>query len=110
MVSAGEVVVNLLGNARAHTPAGSTVTVGLSTEDGSVLLRVSDDGPGIPAEVRTHIFDPFFTTKAPGSGTGMGLDTARRIVEQRHNGSITFDTGDDGTTFHVWLPLDGVKK
>ena len=67
-------------------------------------------GPGIPDEARPHIFDPFFTTKAPGSGTGMGLDTARRIVEQRHCGSITFDTGDEGTVFHVWLPLDGVKK
>ena len=40
----------------------------------------------------------------------MGLDTARRIVEQRHRGSISFDTGDGGTVFHVWLPLDGVKK
>ena len=67
-------------------------------------------GPASPTDVRTHIFDPFFTTKAPGSGTGMGLDTARRIVEQRHRGSLTFDTGDGGTTFHVWLPLDGVKK
>ena len=59
---------------------------------------------------RTRIFDPFFTTKAPGSGTGMGLDTARRIVEQRHSGSLTFDTGEGGTVFHVWLPLDGMKK
>ena len=67
-------------------------------------------GPASREEARPHIFDPFFTTKAPGSGTGMGLDTARRIVEQRHCGSITFDTGDGGTVFHVWLPLDGVKK
>ena len=51
-------------------------------------VDIADDGPGIPADVRTHIFDPFFTTKAPGSGTGMGLDTARRIVEQRHRGSL----------------------
>ena len=73
-------------------------------------VDIADDGPGIPADVRTRIFDPFFTTKAPGTGTGMGLDTARRIVEQTHRGSLTFDTGEGGTTFHVWLPLEGTKR
>ena len=67
-------------------------------------------GPGIPDDVRQRVFDPFFTTKPPGSGTGMGLDTARRIVEQRHGGSLAFDTGSDGTVFHVWLPLEAKGK
>ncbi len=40
----------------------------------------------------------------------MGLDTARRIVEQRHRGSLTFDTGDGGTTFHVWLPVEDTTR
>jgi signal transduction histidine kinase len=40
----------------------------------------------------------------------MGLDTARRIVEQRHNGSLTFDTSEGGTTFHVWLPVEGTTR
>jgi signal transduction histidine kinase len=62
-----------------------------------VRVDIADDGPGIPEEIRTRVFDPFFT--------GMGLDTARRIVEQRHRGSLAFDTGADGTVFHVWLPL-----
>jgi signal transduction histidine kinase len=51
------------------------------------------------------VFEPFFTTKEVGRGTGLGLDTARRIVAERHGGSLTFDTGSGGTTFHVWLPL-----
>ena len=105
-----QVWTNLLDNAIGALGENGEIKVTTGPDNGCIKVDIADDGPGIPAEVRTHIFDPFFTTKAPGSGTGMGLDTARRIVEQRHNGSITFDTGDDGTTFHVWLPLDGVKK
>jgi signal transduction histidine kinase len=105
-----QVWTNLLDNAIGALGADGEIRISTRPDNGCIKVDISDDGPGIPEEARTHIFDPFFTTKAPGSGTGMGLDTARRIVEQRHHGSLTFDTGDTGTTFHVWLPLDGVKK
>jgi signal transduction histidine kinase len=68
-------------------------------------VDIADTGPGIPPEVGSRVFEPFFTTKDVGHGTGLGLDTARRIVEERHGGSLTFDTSDGGTTFHVWLPF-----
>jgi signal transduction histidine kinase len=51
------------------------------------------------------VFDSFFTTKDVGQGTGLGLATARRIVVDRHEGALTFDSEPGGTTFHVWLPL-----
>jgi signal transduction histidine kinase len=105
-----QVWTNLLDNAISALGETGHIEVTTSADNGCIKVDIADDGPGIPVEARSHIFDPFFTTKAPGSGTGMGLDTARRIVEQRHRGSISFDTGDTGTTFHVWLPLDGVKK
>jgi signal transduction histidine kinase len=105
-----QVWTNLLDNAISALGEDGHINLTTSPDNGCIKVDVADDGPGIPVEARSHIFDPFFTTKAPGSGTGMGLDTARRIVEQRHRGSISFDTGDTGTTFHVWLPLDGVKK
>jgi signal transduction histidine kinase len=105
-----QVWTNLLDNAIGALGEDGHILIATSPDNGCIKVDITDDGPGIPADVQAHIFDPFFTTKAPGSGTGMGLDTARRIIEQRHCGSITFDTGDGGTTFHVWLPLDGVKK
>jgi signal transduction histidine kinase len=105
-----QVWTNLLDNAIGALGETGEITITTSRDNGCVRVDIADDGPGIPEDVRSRIFDPFFTTKAPGAGTGMGLDTARRIVEQRHNGSLTFDTGEGGTTFHVWLPLEGTKR
>jgi signal transduction histidine kinase len=72
-----------------------------------VRVDIADDGPGIEEGVRERIFDPFFTTKDVGEGTGLGLDTARRIVVERHRGSIDVDSRPGNTVFHVWLPTDG---
>jgi signal transduction histidine kinase len=100
-----QVWTNLIAN--AIDAVGETGTITLSTRrDGDcVVVDVADTGPCIPPEVRSHVFEPFFTTKGVGQGTGLGLDTARRIVEGRHSGSLSFDTDEQGTTFHVWLPL-----
>ncbi|HET6547704.1 MAG TPA: ATP-binding protein [Solirubrobacter sp.] len=100
-----QVWTNLIDNAIAALGDAGTLTVRTAADNGCVRVDIADDGPGIPEAVRARIFDPFFTTKPPGSGTGMGLDTARRIVEQHHRGSLSFDTSERGTVFHVWLPL-----
>jgi signal transduction histidine kinase len=100
-----QVWTNLIDNAIDAVGDSGTITVRTSRDGDCILVDIADTGPGIPAEARTHVFDPFFTTKDVGRGTGLGLDTARRIVEDRHGGSLAFDTDDRGTTFHVWIPL-----
>ena len=100
-----QVWTNLLDNAIDAVGQSGTITVSTKRDGDCILVEIADTGPGIPPEARAHVFDPFFTTKDVGRGTGLGLDTARRIVEDRHGGSLTFDTGESGTTFHVWIPL-----
>ena len=74
------------------------------------MVEIADDGPGIPAEVLENIFDPFFTTKGVGNGTGLGLDTARRIVEERHRGSLGVESRPGATSFRVRLPLEATAR
>ncbi len=81
-----QVWTNLLDNAIGALGETGTITITTLPDNGCIRVDIADDGPGIPDDVQSRIFDPFFTTKAPGSGTGMGLDTARRIIEQRHGG------------------------
>jgi signal transduction histidine kinase len=100
-----QVWTNLLDNAIDALGDSGTLTVSTRRDGPCILVEIADDGPGIPEDIRPHVFDPFFTTKDVGAGTGLGLDTARRIVEERHTGTLKFDTGRAGTTFHVWLPL-----
>jgi signal transduction histidine kinase len=97
-----QVWANLVDNAIDAAPGGR-VRIEAAAADNSVVVRVVDNGPGIPGDVAKRIFDPFFTTKGIGEGTGLGLDIARRIV-QRHRGAIDVSTGPDGTEFRVTLP------
>ena len=72
---------------------------------GGAIVEITDDGPGIPEEIRERIFGSFFTTKDAGKGSGLGLETARRIVVDRHDGSLTVDSEPGRTTFPVRLPF-----
>jgi signal transduction histidine kinase len=100
-----QVWTNLLAN--AIEALGESGRIRITTARDGVCARVdiADDGPGIPAEIQDRVFDPFFTTKDVGEGTGLGLDTARRIVTERLNGSLEFESEPGRTVFHVWLPL-----
>ena len=69
------------------------------------ILEVSDTGGGIPAENMSRIFDPFFSTKEVGKGTGLGLSMAYGIMEENHGRIYVKDTGPEGTTFALELPL-----
>lgn len=74
--------------------------------DGSwVIVEITDDGPGIPAEIQDRLFDPFFTTKAPGEGAGLGLNVSHNVVVQKHGGSIDVRSEPGATCFRVRLPL-----
>jgi signal transduction histidine kinase len=98
-----QVWANLVDN--ALDAARSRVTVAAGRRGHSVVVRVVDDGPGLPPEIRERIFDPFFTTKPVGQGTGLGLDIARRLV-LRHHGAIEVDSRPGHTQFSVTLPID----
>jgi signal transduction histidine kinase len=100
-----QVWTNLIHNAIDALGESGTITIATRRASECAVVDVSDDGPGIPAACRPRIFESFFTTKQVGKGTGMGLEVARRIVVDRHDGSITFDSEPGRTTFHVSLPF-----
>ena len=107
-----QVLLNLLVNAaHAIAQAGRSAKDGLirvmtRTEAGHVVIRVEDNGTGIPASIRDQIFNPFFTTKEVGKGSGQGLSITRDIVVAKHGGAIRFDTETGrGTTFSIEMPL-----
>ena len=112
-----QVFLNLIVNA-AHaigdvvqgTDRKGTIRVTTAADGDHVVVRVADDGAGIPAELRGRVFDPFFTTKAVGKGSGQGLAIARNIVVAKHGGSIAFETEvGRGTTFIVRLPVGDLE-
>jgi signal transduction histidine kinase len=105
-----QVWTNLLDNAIDAIGEQGTITITTRLDGPCVQVDIADDGPGIDPGVREHIFDPFFTTKEVGTGTGLGLDTARRIVTERHRGSIAVDSEPGRTVFHVWLPTERAAR
>jgi signal transduction histidine kinase len=84
--------------------SGGRVEVLAARHGESLVIRVIDNGPGIPDPIRERIFDPFFTTKPVGQGTGLGLDLVRRLV-RRHEGTVDVDSRPGRTEFRVTLPL-----
>ncbi len=106
-----QVLINLCTNARDAMPAGGTITISTAREtddadpaNSRIVLRVADQGHGIPETVRPRIFEPFFTTKDRRKGTGLGLAVVHGIVKQ-HGGKVTVQsTIGKGTAFEVRLP------
>ncbi|MEH2079477.1 MAG: GAF domain-containing protein [Nostoc sp.] len=71
-----------------------------------IVIRIADNGLGIPEEARSHIFDPFFTTKAPGKGTGLGLSISHQIVVEKHHGKMKCSSQlGEGTEFLIEIPI-----
>ncbi|MEI6699130.1 MAG: ATP-binding protein [Mycobacteriaceae bacterium] len=103
-----QVVANLLANARVHTPAGTTVTLSLTADDDSAVLRVLDDGPGIPAELQPEVFERFARADTARShvdgSTGLGLAIVSAVV-RAHHGSIGLSSAAGKTEFTVRLPM-----
>jgi signal transduction histidine kinase len=96
-------VVNLLRNASDAIEGQGEVWVATSRHDDEVVIRVTDTGKGIPPEVQDRVFEPYFSTKK--AGTGLGLPTTRRIVEE-HGGTLGFSSEPGkGTQFAIHLPL-----
>ena len=112
-----QVVVNLLANARVHTPAGSHVTTTLAREGDTLIVRIHDDGPGIAPDMRDRLFERFArgdsSRERRTGSTGLGMSIALAIV-QSHGGSIDVDSStapeDHGTTFSVRLPAAVVEE
>ncbi len=107
----GQVLLNLITNARAAMKGGGTLTIGTRPDGEFVELWVGDTGTGIRKRDLGHIFDPFFTTKAPGEGTGLGLSISHGIIE-RAGGTMAVESrheeesgeAQSGTIFTVRLP------
>ncbi|MGV0103015.1 GAF domain-containing protein [Nostoc sp. DSM 114160] len=84
-----------------------TIWINTQVINNQVVIRIADNGLGIPEEVRSHIFDPFFTTKAPGKGTGLGLSISYQIVAEKHHGQMKCSSKPgEGTEFLIEIPID----
>ncbi|MDZ7953791.1 GAF domain-containing protein [Nostoc sp. DedQUE09] len=84
-----------------------TIWINTQAVNNQVVIRIADNGLGIPEEVRSHIFDPFFTTKAPGKGTGLGLSISHQIVVEKHHGQMKCSSKPgEGTEFLIEIPID----
>ncbi len=113
-----QVVMNLVLNALDAMPAGGRIRIATTEaevgEDAAqkravpagecILLSVSDNGRGIPADALAHIFEPFFTTKGDGKGTGLGLSTVQRIVRESGGGIWAQSAPGKGASFTICLP------
>lgn len=96
-----QVLVNLVANAlAAQPPSGGRVGVAAFEADDEIVVRVEDNGSGVPEEIRADLFKPFATSRTDGGGTGLGLFLARKILEE-HGGTLRFLPGEGKTVFEA---------
>ncbi len=95
-------IANVLINAGQAAPIQGHISITTETKKDRLLLKITDNGPGIPDEIKEKIFKPFFTTKT--TGTGLGLAMVKRVIEA-HAGNIFFQSGPKGTLFIIEIPL-----
>lgn len=104
-----QVVLNMIVNARdAITASGKDGVISIATtcDDEWAIVRISDNGAGIPTQVRERIFDPFYTTKEIGKGSGQGLAIAHNVIVNKHHGKLEVQSRPgEGATFEIKLPL-----
>jgi signal transduction histidine kinase len=105
-----QVWTNLIDNAIDAVHGDGNIKIRTARENDRVLVEISDDGPGIPEEIRERIFEPFFTTKDVGMGTGLGLDVSYRIVVEELGGEIRVFSEPGDTRFVVRLPISPTKE
>jgi signal transduction histidine kinase len=99
-----QVWTNLIQNAQQALGGKGTITIETLLDGPAAVVRVIDDGPGVPPDVLPRIFEPFFTTKPKGEGTGLGLGICRQII-QKHGGDLSCTSVPGHTVFEVRLPV-----
>lgn len=105
------VLENVVSNALKYTPKGTRITLQMESRKEQAEIRIGDNGPGIPKEIRGHVFDPFViadSSRTSGSGTGLGLSIARRIIEDHHGTMNLLDA--PGTVYEIVLPIDHAQS
>ena len=111
-----QVLMNMIVNSahaieertQSGSPEPGRIVIETSVSENVVCIAIRDNGAGIPAEMETQIYDPEFTTKPPGKGTGLGLAIVKDIIENKHHGSVEFQSEVGiGTTFRIKLPIEG---
>jgi len=108
LVNAAHAIADVVGDASAGK---GLITVSTQRDINETVVRISDTGTGIPEVVRDRIFDPFFSTKDVGKGSGQGLAIARKIVVDKHKGTLDFETEEGkGTTFIIRLPISILRE
>jgi signal transduction histidine kinase len=100
-----QVWTNLIDNAVDAMDGTGTLRVETRAERGNVVVEIGDTGPGMSPEVASRAFEAFYTTKEVGKGTGLGLDIARRIIVERHGGTIDIDSRPGETVLRVRIPV-----
>lgn len=93
-------------NIKKNNISEGIINVNVTCLDDDVIIKISDNGGGIPEKIASNIFDPYFSTKEEGKGTGIGLYMSKTIIESHMNGSLNFENNEDGAVFTITIPIN----